>query len=788
MEAKTFDNRIQKHKQQDSNSFQEFTLDDIFSGKTLPKQKPSNHQFHSQERQQVKVQKTQNKNGKNYLGIQTQQQSQQDKFYPKSSKNNQINDNSNINSLQLSQQTSGQSQGPSNFQNFNSQNFSSRKHVQVIDNLYSKYRSQLEDNLQVMEHAFKQKPEEFQTVFRKNMHVFAQEEKLQQASKLSEVYKQQKSMINYQQEEQDKIQKLLKDYNIEIKDNAKLPYDQRMQKHCLTKNYFYKYKKQRVQILQDRPSIKTLEEPFHVKFRRLEKEKKDKQQLIEAKKLAILMGEYDQAQQIEVIDESIIDPEHLSKQEKLSMWIQKNQILKKEGIAKNLNERSETTTNFDNKNDTPKTANFDGVFGNKKFSLNSQSSYGGIGNFNYLQQSLISQQVNEKSQEIQPDTIAQDSTNISNNIKTNDSNINLKSFDQMHISHQKTNSLSVIPKDDKTFISLMRTDRPQSKKISINGRFNNISSANHLSTQRVHSKPKNNKIEVGEVEISMSKFQQNLQPLLKLNKSLNLNSFKNQRQAHYKSNHLPEMNTSHSMNSTFMKTPSHIKNLLGNNNLNASRFYSHHSRSKSDGLPINKSKNLQKMNQILAGKNLNTNESKEFIKEHKNRINISFKDKTPSLQDDNIKLLIQKYPTHSNIANVNEYLKNIKSKNLLKNSYSEQAVIDRQSKKLHKIMNLCKNIEDQQRKEQLDTEYKQLIQQVKHQEFTQTLSFIHELDSAHPDIIPLLYQYKVNDLNDNIVLAQEVAKEYQSGKADPKMTMINERNTKQLIKKGIMLR
>jgi hypothetical protein len=42
-------------------------------------------------------------------------------------------------------------------------------------------------------------------------------------------------------------------------------------------------------------------------------------------------------------------------------------------------------------------------------------------------------------------------------------------------------------------------------------------------------------------------------------------------------------------------------------------------------------------------------------------------------------------------------------------------------------------------------------------------------------VVPILYIYKINDLSSNLLLAEEVAKEYKSGKLDPKMAIMIEK-------------
>lgn len=80
-----------------------------------------------------------------------------------------------------------------------------------------------------------------------------------------------------------------------------------------------------------------------------------------------------------------------------------------------------------------------------------------------------------------------------------------------------------------------------------------------------------------------------------------------------------------------------------------------------------------------------------------------------------------------------------------------------------------------------------LVQRVKEIEFDRTFDAIKELENAHPNVIPILFQYKMNDINQNIAIAEEVAKEFKSGKLDPKMALNYEKTQKALKKKGKLL-
>lgn len=71
-----------------------------------------------------------------------------------------------------------------------------------------------------------------------------------------------------------------------------------------------------------------------------------------------------------------------------------------------------------------------------------------------------------------------------------------------------------------------------------------------------------------------------------------------------------------------------------------------------------------------------------------------------------------------------------------------------------------------------------LVQNIKDDEFIKTLEILKELDFAESVVIQTLFEYKLKDEHDQLDLASEVAKEYHSGKLDPKLAMKLERRKK----------
>lgn len=104
------------------------------------------------------------------------------------------------------------------------------------------------------------------------------------------------------------------------------------------------------------------------------------------------------------------------------------------------------------------------------------------------------------------------------------------------------------------------------------------------------------------------------------------------------------------------------------------------------------------------------------------------------------------------------------------------------------IMRLCRRVENEWPEEKKETEYQQLLEDIKMQEFEDTLGQIRDMEFvADTTLIPVLYTYKANDFNENVKLAKEVAQEFRSGKLDPKMAMRIEKTTKQMLKRGMLI-
>ena len=71
-----------------------------------------------------------------------------------------------------------------------------------------------------------------------------------------------------------------------------------------------------------------------------------------------------------------------------------------------------------------------------------------------------------------------------------------------------------------------------------------------------------------------------------------------------------------------------------------------------------------------------------------------------------------------------------------------------------------------------------LVQNIRDDEFMRTVEKLKEIDFAESVILQTLFEYKIKDEHDQQDLANEVAKEYHSGKLDPLMALRMERKNK----------
>ena len=132
-------------------------------------------------------------------------------------------------------------------------------------------------------------------------------------------------------EDEEKLKQIQVKYGIVIKENDKLPYQERIQRECVDKKFFYYYKKNRLESLADK--IPDREEPFHKKYAKAQKEKELLEKMREAKMKALMEGDIESARQINVNFEG--EQELLEKlksgekdpKEKFKKWMNKKKEL-----------------------------------------------------------------------------------------------------------------------------------------------------------------------------------------------------------------------------------------------------------------------------------------------------------------------------------------------------------------------------------------------------------------------------------------------------------------------------
>eukprot|EP00347_Sterkiella_histriomuscorum_P013907 403362900 len=766
-----------------------------------------------------------------------------------------------------------------------------------IDDIYHQEKKKVDEQLEFLSHKMITNPEKYEMMVKRNLNSFVEEEKLHEQRQLSTMIKKQNQNMSRHKEELKKLKEIQDKYNIIVKENDRLPYQERIQRDCNIKNYFFEYKKNRMLKLQEDKDCENYGvEPIHLQIQKQEERRIFKEKRRRLRQKAVDRGDIEGAEKYYSTDEDRKQTEEevevfMTKEQKLQNWLQKNkrqkqrQSMKKAVLLKNIEikqikekslEQSPQnkqemlvqleSKSFDNRPNTVK---------HDSFTLKLQKT-------NQLQK--VSEVIKQLSK---PQTSNQNS-------KRQQANHNGSvSFDLNSIKNHDFNSVN----EDKTFISNMRFGSQQQKltlqnssaqqstrpSINLKSKFTsikqntiiNFNDSTYATSINIPDSPKDYNAAMLTLSTTRDN-QQHLRFILKtqgsirknnpLSKSLNVTT-KHTRMTSFDMNTLQKETTNMTLDQ--QENISHQKINLNNTMIGIKDSIGALKSQVSSFRPI---KFFQKRRQqSIDYQNKSRDSSRnDDIRNETQVYNMKFKGKTPTLQDDQIKQLIHQYPT--NYVNVRDYIKTKKvlsspthlnemllgvdlskpqvalnelkrrqsvvyskkpsqsnitqqsedftqqsfdktqeltksvqrPRNLNKNGFnSEQppkqlnsamlkVLINEgekrdQRKKLFKIMHLCKKVETQWPKERNDTEYKQLLEQIKEQEFNNVIDQVRDIDFADPSIIPVLYQYKASDFNDNVRLAKEVAIEYKSGKLDPKMAMQNERTTKQMLKRGMMI-
>eukprot|EP00347_Sterkiella_histriomuscorum_P021422 403334032 len=144
---------------------------------------------------------------------------------------------------------------------------------------------------------------------------------------------------------------------------------------------------------------------------------------------------------------------------------------------------------------------------------------------------------------------------------------------------------------------------------------------------------------------------------------------------------------------------------------------------------------------------------------------IDFKQKTPKLNDEDIRHLIKLYPPSR-----------------LEHEKLEEVEAEKiklwQKKTLDKILRNIDQVETQNKTDQDKIVFDMLVQSIRDDEFLRTLDKLKEIDFAESVVLQTLFEYKLKDEHDQQDLANEVAKEYHSGKLDPLLALRIERKNK----------
>ncbi|CDW81238.1 UNKNOWN [Stylonychia lemnae] len=746
-----------------------------------------------------------------------------------------------------------------------------------IDEIYHQERQKLSSHLHIMQHQFQKDPDKFQVVVKRNLNSFVEDEKEHQDKKLSNMLRKQAKYVSQFKETERVLKEIREQYGLKVNENEKMTFQSKLQMDCNSKNYFYTYKKERVQRLKDDEMV-AFEEPFHVKLIREEQERIEKENKIKLKQKAILNGDISALEQIELSsdeNEELLSPRQTA-EIKLQKWVKKNKKLReKDQIRKSIMKKNSQLPQSEEKmKKLSKTENHTIEFGeqsmeSKTVDYRPQSVSSNLFKFNLKLKNTpkIINQLHNISQDSKPHTTAR--LTAGGSVSTNTQN-------NRSVGHHASVSFDMNSKgmqmhdpqlDEKTFISLMRTGQRMSS--GQNGPFSRPDSFNRgnmqtaaTSNSRLKSKMQQ-QITLNESTLNSSIYQpdtptkkfQIVDTSISIRQSQNASQRLSMRtssmQKRPKTNNLlsKSLNMAGNIGRVQRNTSqidqdensnSNIHNLSSKMNLDQS-----HSQDKAfkqkNNLDFLKHFNAsfiptkffskRRFNSVaLDQKSNRANDSSSDQRRPDSRFNLQFKAKTPSINDSDVRQLVKQYPT--NYINVKEYIQKNQSKKdekikeilevmnhdegnanpimlkrkqtlmsiregksdeLMNNNKTVLKVImdetqkKEQKKKLLKIMHLCKRVEDQWPKEKNDTDYKLLLEHIKKQEFWNVIDQVKEIDFAEPGVIPLLYQYKAADFNDNVKLAIEVAQEYKSGKLDPKMAMQNERTTKQMLKRGMFI-
>lgn len=144
---------------------------------------------------------------------------------------------------------------------------------------------------------------------------------------------------------------------------------------------------------------------------------------------------------------------------------------------------------------------------------------------------------------------------------------------------------------------------------------------------------------------------------------------------------------------------------------------------------------------------------------------------TPHVHDSGIQALIQKYPPKA--------LKDMEG------SQEEKDALHLKKKQIEKMIKIIDGIEYENKVDKEKVMYDQLVQTIKADEFMNNVNRLKDLDFAEGMVLQTLFDYKIKDEQDQIDLAQDVAKEYHSGKLDPgaAIKMQRKRKAGQVIRK-----
>ena len=150
---------------------------------------------------------------------------------------------------------------------------------------------------------------------------------------------------------------------------------------------------------------------------------------------------------------------------------------------------------------------------------------------------------------------------------------------------------------------------------------------------------------------------------------------------------------------------------------------------------------------------------------NEDRIRAKISDPVPKMSDPDIIELNEKY----NSRNHEDLEKGYQNMQLLR--------LDRQTRYKTMVKDITKMAREN-KKDENKINFEQLMQSIRKDEFDKSLALMKKIEYGEPLLIKQLYLYALKDVLDHEVEANQVAKNYHSGKFDPFMMSLMDKKSK----------